>query len=566
MKRVMTTVTVLAVLLLCSVASSAVEPVWKDSLAGEVEWSKLTSTGTLVVGNENTLAHYASDSGKRLWQREGFNRLTPFNVTVIEAAPFLLVSERLKSIPPKSELQVLDLMTGKTVWRTGEFQGQNLGVYPIVDRKMVLFVSDRGQTKELKGGTYIAAYNLSDGAQIWQTRLGRNGLLPVYKSDASGFIPTMDLSGHPNSLISGNNFILVAGDLYAIDLNSGAEKWRVKLGAANPALKRTYAAPILADGVLYATGKDRLYAIDAASGAEKWNVKIKKGVMPQLEVAGDLIVGRLGGTFSNSKKLVQVKPFGAFAVGRKDGALRWVWTKAKDSITNLVVVEDQGLVVVADKKKLYALDLKAKKKPKVVYSVKLGFKRKMGTADVAAKGLGIAGGLLRGGISGAIRGGMGGDRSDPPIDIDAYGKTLVVRGQFHVLSHDVGTRTNTWSIEFAPPGMNSFALIAMGAVTAAAAYGGAAAGTPDYGATENLTSSYAKAAAARYAASEKARNVAFFMTKEDKKMMLVGIDLNNGEEVGRVPMAEKAPMFKVDALANRIYYFKDKKQIMAYDF
>ncbi len=44
------------------------------------------------------------------------------------------------------------------------------------------------------------------------------------------------------------------------------------------------------------------------------------------------------------------------------------------------------------------------------------------------------------------------------------------------------------------------------------------------------------------------------------------VDLATGNEVGRVPMADKEPQFLVDAIGNRVYYFRDKTELLAYDF
>ncbi len=44
------------------------------------------------------------------------------------------------------------------------------------------------------------------------------------------------------------------------------------------------------------------------------------------------------------------------------------------------------------------------------------------------------------------------------------------------------------------------------------------------------------------------------------------VDLATGDEVGRIPMAEKEPQFMVDDIGNRVYYFKDKTEVIAYDF
>ena len=199
----------------------------------------------------------------------------------------------------------------------------------------------------------------------------------------------------------------------------------------------------------------------------------------------------------------------------------------------------------------------------------------MGSTEMAAKGLGAAGGFLSGGISGGLRGLGGGDRSDPPLDIQSVGDNLIVRGQYHLLAHNVGNRDNPWSIEFAPPGVNGFALVAMGAVTAAVAVGNAgyaynsggyAASHTALDSTLNLTESFQDSISKRFASSEAAREVAFFLTTEEEGRMLVAIDLNTGEEIGEIPMQEKEPRFMVDNWINRVYHFKDQEQVIAYDF
>ena len=49
-------------------------------------------------------------------------------------------------------------------------------------------------------------------------------------------------------------------------------------------------------------------------------------------------------------------------------------------------------------------------------------------------------------------------------------------------------------------------------------------------------------------------------------MVLLGIDMPNGSETGRVPMPEKGPQFTGDAIGSRVYYFKDNKDLLVYDF
>ena len=181
---------------------------------------------------------------------------------------------------------------------------------------------------------------------------------------------------------------------------------------------------------------------------------------------------------------------------------------------------------------LYGLELNASKAT-IVTKEKLEFKRKMGTADVAAKGLGAVGGFLSGGLAGSAKSMSGGDRSDPPLDISQYDKQLVVRGQYHVLAYNIDSRSTAWSVEFAPPGVNGLALVAMGAVTAGVSYMNAtqarsttSASTANAFASNsaNLNNAFQDMTSERSAASERDSEVAFFLTKEEDDRYLVGLD------------------------------------------
>jgi outer membrane protein assembly factor BamB len=545
---------------------------WQTELDEESTWSRLTYAGTLLTASEKNLAHFDPETGELLWKRDDLSKLAQFNVQDVAGTGFLVISERLSNVPPKSRLQVVNLSTGETAWDTGEFAGSGLAAYAVPGQGLLVYVAD---LQDKDAGNYAVAYALQSGEEVWRTKLGRVGSLMTHPSDIGGFIKSPDLNGHPQPVINDGQMILAVGDLIAIDLETGQQQWRYKLKASIQQLKNTYAQPVVADGVVYAASQDSVHAIDAATGAEKWIAKVGKAQMPQLELVGNMLIGRMGGTFSNGKDLVQSKPFGVFAVDKTSGKLAWKWTKAKDSITNFRVHAGKGLVFLADKTKLYGLDINAKKKGNVVFEQNLEFKRKMGKADLAAKGMGAVGGLLSGGIGGGLKGlAGGGDRGDPPLDIDIVNEQLIVRAQYHVLSHNPANQSTDWSIEFAPPGMNSFALIAMGAVTATMAVANAQGSWSTTGATSQayadsallVTGAFQNSVAKRFAAAEKARTTAFFLTKEDDEIVLLGIDLADGGEVGRIPMDEKEPQFMVDAVGNRVYYFRNKTELLAYDF
>jgi len=564
----------LFLLLIGDALAQSNEPAWQFTFSDESLWSRVTYAGSLLAASEQQLAHIDPATGEAFWVRNDLSKLAQFNVNDVAGTPYLVISERLGNVPPKSGLQVLNLSSGETIWDMGDHAGSGLGAFPVAENNLLVYVVEMAGKKP---GTYVIGMNMETGEQLWSTRIGAVGHLPLHYSDIEGFIRTRDLNGHPLPLVDNGLFILAAGDFYAFDLANGELRWRYKAKASSPNLKNTYAQPVMVEGVLYAATKDSVVALDPASGSEKWKAKVGKAAMPELQFVDNKIVGRLGGTFSNGKEFVGQKPFGAFVVDTDSGKLLWKWTKAKDSLTNIRVVPGHSLVMLADKKKLYALDLNASKKGKVVYEEKLEFKRQMGSADLAAKGIGAVGGLLGGGIAGGFKGlGGGGDRGDPPLDIEVYGEQLVIRAQYHVLAFNLQSKTTDWSIQFAPPGMSPYALVAMGAVTAfvatesaglTRAAGGGYQSQAMLNSTLNITSSFQRAVSERYAAAEKARNIAFFLTKEKEEgMVLMGIDLESGDEIGKVPMEEKEPQFMVDSIGSRIYYFRNKNELLAYDF
>jgi outer membrane protein assembly factor BamB len=61
--------------------------------------------------------------------------------------------------------------------------------------------------------------------------------------------------------------------LYALDLQTGREKWRFETGGA------VASSPLLADGVVYfGSGDQNVYALDSGTGREKWRFKTEDAV------------------------------------------------------------------------------------------------------------------------------------------------------------------------------------------------------------------------------------------------------------------------------------------------
>lgn len=562
---------------------AASTPDWVYTLDQKAQWSQLSTAGTLLVGTKSAIQHIDTTTGKLLWRIETDKELAPFNIHDLGESGYLLISEQFKNIPPATRLRMYELMTGELVWETPELLASNLAVIPDPERGQMLFVGAfPGSPKDKTNGTLLRAYDIASGEIKFQIEFDKYNALPMHKTDTAGFFSyAMDLSGHARPIIDGNHLYLSYRGLTAVNLDNGEVIWDHKFKTVDGGLKNTTASPVIDGDLIFAAGQGNVVAINRKTGALLWDTKVgSKYALPELQVLQDQVVVRIGGLFSNSQDMVPKKPFGVASLDKVSGAKRWVWKQAKDSITNMQVLPEVGQVVVADKKNLYRLSLAADKKANVLEKRNLEFKRAMGATDTAVAAGKVVSGLLSGGLVGGLQGGVAAarsdDRADPPSNISAIGDSLIVRGNYHVLSYSPTLNSDNWSISFSPPGVNGMLLALSGATMALTAVGNAGMHTSMSARNRHLESSLGsadklgKVMTMRYAAAAEAGNLGFFLTKAPKEsganLQLMGINLASGGQVGEVPIEEKEPVFTVDNLANKVYYFHKEKEVRAFGF
>jgi hypothetical protein len=81
--------------------------------------------------------------------------------------------------------------------------------------------------------------------------------------------------------------------LYAVDADSGAERWQFGDGWSRPSEPLMPSSPTVADGTVFVGSRDgNLYAVDADSGAERWRFGTDRWVRSSPTVAdGTVFVG-----------------------------------------------------------------------------------------------------------------------------------------------------------------------------------------------------------------------------------------------------------------------------------
>jgi len=147
------------------------------------------------------------------------------------------------------------------------------------------------------------------------------------------------------------------GNVYALDAQTGALKWKFKTGDV------VHASPAIADGMVFIGSWDSyFYAIDAATGAEKWRFKTGE----------DAAVHNQQGIQSSAAVVEGTVYFGCrdshlYALDEKTGTKKWAYATGGTWILNSPAVSDgKVFFAISYGGNLYAADAKT---GEIVYSV-----------------------------------------------------------------------------------------------------------------------------------------------------------------------------------------------------
>jgi eukaryotic-like serine/threonine-protein kinase len=194
--------------------------------------------------------------------------------------------------------------TGAAVWAGIErdalsgllFVGNENGVLTAIDAggkvrwKVETGKPIRAQPKVLGAHVYVASdsgflykLNRDTGAEVWRARVdhGSEPRIPTNQEKTR-----WDRYG--SSVVSDGKRLFIASrdkNLYALDVRSGAELWRVTAGdimTATPALHR--------DSVIFAAFDGKVQALSATDGKPRWTYDSRLAVAGDLTVAGDRVL------------------------------------------------------------------------------------------------------------------------------------------------------------------------------------------------------------------------------------------------------------------------------------
>jgi hypothetical protein len=209
--------------------------------------------------------------------------------------------------------------------------------------------------------------------------------------------------------------------------------------------------------------------------------------------------------------------------------------------------------------------------PAEVFKQPIEFKRKMGVGGVAKIGLGALGG-----VSGLVKGAVSANKGllDVPVAMNLRADGgVVVQGKQHLLGFNPAAKASEWSLFYAAPS-EALGNLAMFAVTTTAAlYGNAmVAGGSSSGGVDMIHSNldrynrYTEQAAKRAGGSKSSQAYSYVLTKLEKDIGIVGVNLATGETDREIALKEKEPDYAVDEPMNRVFHFKGKSTVVGYQF
>ena len=546
---------------------------WSHKATGDVKWMRVSEAGTLYYGTDDGIFAVDPATGNTTWKRDEFKKIPESDVEELPGTPLLFIASNNGTFAKSGWVVAIDLLTGATVWETEKVKGSVVGMIPVYSKDMILMLTVPQPTLHAK--ITVNALGIFDGKLAWQTEMDEKAdMFPAEKS--SKFFPKFDISAHAKPTIDGDSVYLAYAGVHKLDLNTGKLLWKSPYDVTEKAFKQANASPLVAGPLVYTSAKGVVRAFDKETGAAKWTSADFGSGVPELAYANDILFARMGGTFYEMyKREYQLKkPLGVIALNPASGQVKWKYDKAKDSLTNMALLEKEKIVLVADTKNLIGLAMDGSES----FLTPLEFKVKSSGLGKAAK---IGFGALRGGAIGLTKAAMQGGPTDPPLVVVHQGDgKLVVRATQHILQFDAATRSVAWATELEAPGNSMLTKIAMGAAFAMmyAAETGHAMNTQlgtseNSGANKNrrqMIDGWESVVSKRFSKTNTKGNFTYMLTdiklEGEKGPGIAGVNMTTGLVERKIIFGDKEPEYTVDEVGG-VVYKKHKKgnEIQAID-
>jgi outer membrane protein assembly factor BamB len=221
------------------------------------DWSPTTVAGATVVGGNQTNRGgvFAIDTltGKLRWTfRPTFTGGTAAVSTAPAVSGDVVIIAFAMAYP--GAVVGVSLATGREIWR---------GPDPVVDAGVA---ASRGVAFMLGKDGRFYALDAATGRERWKVTLadrGECGSQPIVRDDT--IYLTASAAATPGDATRPAGFYL-----FALDVNTGQERWRYRAEAPYERRGVCLRQPIVTADAIYAAGEHRLYAVDRATGRDRW--------------------------------------------------------------------------------------------------------------------------------------------------------------------------------------------------------------------------------------------------------------------------------------------------------
>ena len=560
-------------------------PLWMFDGA---KWYSMMESGNVMVGTKTGVAMIDGVDGKQIWSRSDLGEIKETEFTELEGTPMVLFADNSGWLARKTKMTAVDMLTGKTIWTTEKMFGYTAEIVPVYQKDMLVFLTlQDNRIKKDKPDIY--ALKMSTGELLWKNeytekvdlygieKKKRGGASAMILGSGGGAADRFDLKGENPPTFDDNSLYMTYAGLHRYSLADGKLIWKTLYDVTDGSLKNTNGQAIADGDMIYTSANGIIRAVDKNSGAIKWTTKdFGKGGIAEMQLHDGVIYGRMGGQFFSAKRgeWQRKSPIGVVALNKTNGNVNWIYTGANETITNMIVLPKDNVLLVADKNSVIGLDMASQGKVKEAYRIKLKFKRALGAMDVGSKVAAIG----FGGIGGAFK--KGAKRTDEPVSlVRQENGTVVVRGKQHLLAFNPVTKDIAWSNKYAAPGISGWEQIVMTAITVTAAIISQAneanhAQNGDYNRSFqdnenflNMMTAYQQFMGRKFNASKQSGNIYYVLTnikgEDDKGSGLIGVNMLTGNGERQIIFNDKSPDYEVDEVSGRLFNM-NKGKLSAY--
>lgn len=379
-----------AVALVCAFAAGAApvretrpvaSTVWTAEADGDVRFSVLLDGDAIAVATAGSLRVLDVRSGRTIWKGDGW-RVAPDDLLSVPGTGLLLVNRDGGGdyADKESRVVAIDLATGSRRWETRTLKGKGMHAITDAASSLLLLVTvskPHGDDDGFLGGVLpgkgigggfrrkpkLNAIDLATGRLVWSRDFDADVLLSpslevaIVQGDRQDEDRdrSFDLGRYRPPAIDGDDVFVAYNGLTCYDLRTGERRWRQEYGVREGDLAISDADPAIDERVVYTAGEGRIRAIDRATGVQVWRSD-DFGVVPELQLDGRVVYGRLGGRFYNvdAAEWQWRGDYGAVAVDRTTGRTLWRYGDGNDSVTNVAIAGNR--VWLGDESRLVGLD------------------------------------------------------------------------------------------------------------------------------------------------------------------------------------------------------------------